>query len=549
MTTTTTNDVTTNGTKPKKATVVNFDEQHNTTVEVPRVALQDKANVWHSKADIQVFRLQTQEEVLLQKVKGLVMDKVRVEAVAEGAELSEDAIEAKAHEIMERGTDQVLAFVSGVMEQSNQNTSAQELTMIRQVKGMVQQKLDAMQVFTPDEVQQKVAMIMMMNKNKIREFLEAPIEMSTLSTTTTSSSSSSSSGGDGGGDGADEEESEALLPKKRTSGAFDEQQAISTMNGNQQQRRPQVGDEHYNWIIDCTDTWLDLPLKIQEAAQILGYTEQLWDEFIQPDESNQWWQDLTPQQQASATVLGFDASSWDGQVSFQDVYNDTTTNTNTNNDKEEEEAEADLVEEEEESDDPLFSYKSKASSSMDEGHNDDDIAAEEEFLANFLLDGDDDDDGGGDEKTADDPPTITPRSHDDDVKAVAKAWGVDNDTEAEDEFISNFLQSSENGGTEGILSPTAPVVVKSKRIVGEDDHVTKDKEEEFLPANLFPVVDSSIIDPTENDKTDDPSSTEDNKPPPPPELVSVLKQVALVVIPVTLAILYQTYKSSSSRMR
>jgi hypothetical protein len=57
--------------------------------------------------------------------------------------------------------------------------------------------------------------------------------------------------------------------------------------------------------------WDELPADIQEAAKVLGYTKELWDNDEDPDEVDEYWKKLTPEQQAAATKLGYDKKSWD----------------------------------------------------------------------------------------------------------------------------------------------------------------------------------------------------------------------------------------------
>ncbi|CAJ1949759.1 unnamed protein product [Cylindrotheca closterium] len=61
--------------------------------------------------------------------------------------------------------------------------------------------------------------------------------------------------------------------------------------------------------------WDDLPLKIQEAATVLGYTGQMWDADAEPASSNKDWEELTLEEQEAARKLGFNRRKWDSDQS------------------------------------------------------------------------------------------------------------------------------------------------------------------------------------------------------------------------------------------
>ncbi|CAJ1966835.1 unnamed protein product [Cylindrotheca closterium] len=56
--------------------------------------------------------------------------------------------------------------------------------------------------------------------------------------------------------------------------------------------------------------WEELPADIQEAAKLLGYNQELWDNDDEPDECDEWWKDLSSAQQDAATKLGYTEDSW-----------------------------------------------------------------------------------------------------------------------------------------------------------------------------------------------------------------------------------------------
>mmetsp|Transcript_37311 Transcript_37311/g.90592 ORF Transcript_37311/g.90592 Transcript_37311/m.90592 type:complete len:98 (-) Transcript_37311:117-410(-) len=56
--------------------------------------------------------------------------------------------------------------------------------------------------------------------------------------------------------------------------------------------------------------WDELPADIQEAAKLLGYNKELWDNDDEPDECDEWWKDLSAAQQEAATKLGYTEDAW-----------------------------------------------------------------------------------------------------------------------------------------------------------------------------------------------------------------------------------------------
>lgn len=61
--------------------------------------------------------------------------------------------------------------------------------------------------------------------------------------------------------------------------------------------------------------WDDLPLKIQEAAMVLGYTGDMWDADQEPPSSNKDWDELSLEQQEAARRMGFNRRKWDNDQS------------------------------------------------------------------------------------------------------------------------------------------------------------------------------------------------------------------------------------------
>ena len=66
-------------------------------------------------------------------------------------------------------------------------------------------------------------------------------------------------------------------------------------------------------IVDSTLLyWDQLSAEAKEAAQSLGYTQNIWDTGGIPAEIDLWWDCLSPEQMEAAVVLGYDQGKWDG---------------------------------------------------------------------------------------------------------------------------------------------------------------------------------------------------------------------------------------------
>ena len=66
-------------------------------------------------------------------------------------------------------------------------------------------------------------------------------------------------------------------------------------------------------IVDATLLyWDQLSAEAKEAAQSLGYTQNIWDTGGIPAEIDLWWDCLSPEQMEAAVVLGYDQGKWDG---------------------------------------------------------------------------------------------------------------------------------------------------------------------------------------------------------------------------------------------
>ena len=50
---------------------------------------------------------------------------------------------------------------------------------------------------------------------------------------------------------------------------------------------------------------------MRQAAKTLGYTKKLWDKDEEPPTNDKDWEELTTEEQEAALVLGFTEDSWD----------------------------------------------------------------------------------------------------------------------------------------------------------------------------------------------------------------------------------------------
>lgn len=54
-----------------------------------------------------------------------------------------------------------------------------------------------------------------------------------------------------------------------------------------------------------------MPEEVQVAAQVLGYTEDIWDKDEEPPSIDKSWDELSPEEQRAAQVIGYDKGKWD----------------------------------------------------------------------------------------------------------------------------------------------------------------------------------------------------------------------------------------------
>ncbi|KAL3920484.1 MAG: hypothetical protein SGILL_003239 [Bacillariaceae sp.] len=61
--------------------------------------------------------------------------------------------------------------------------------------------------------------------------------------------------------------------------------------------------------------WKDLPSKARAAAEILGYTEELWNADGEPPSNDKYWSELSPKEKQAAIVLGYSEDKWNDSSS------------------------------------------------------------------------------------------------------------------------------------------------------------------------------------------------------------------------------------------
>lgn len=59
--------------------------------------------------------------------------------------------------------------------------------------------------------------------------------------------------------------------------------------------------------------WEELEAEVKAAAEVLGYTKELWDNDGEPEKVDQDWSDLSAEEKAAAQTLGFTEETWDAE--------------------------------------------------------------------------------------------------------------------------------------------------------------------------------------------------------------------------------------------
>ena len=57
--------------------------------------------------------------------------------------------------------------------------------------------------------------------------------------------------------------------------------------------------------------WNELPKKVLMAANVLGYTQHIWDNDSKSPLDSKDWKELTKKQQKAASILGYTQITWD----------------------------------------------------------------------------------------------------------------------------------------------------------------------------------------------------------------------------------------------
>jgi len=233
--------------------VVSIHEEKNMEVEIPRYDPKDKPNLWISKVEIH-------HNTMMEKIRGLVQVKL-FEQVAS----SDDFF---------KGIEDVTIDLENLDGQ--QKLESKEDIILAKKAQMLNDLLNA---------------IMELPKDEILSFL---------------TSSSLPSGIHGSSEKTPEKEQEPTEPETP------EHSAIPTASGSNDSDAIDTNSEDFNWILDCGDSWKDLPAVVRVNAIQLGYNQKLWDEDAQDLPVFQTlWKDLTPNQRTAAVFLGnYDEEIW-----------------------------------------------------------------------------------------------------------------------------------------------------------------------------------------------------------------------------------------------
>lgn len=235
---------------------VSINESSNEVKRVSNVAEEEKVNYWVSKEDIDRFKKEFQAEALLSQSRVMV---TKVIIGLNQKTLEDEATRHQVDAIMSGGMQNVLQFLAqhGVeltppSPPGTRTMTPQQAAGEQQVRNMIRQKLISEQPggVSEEVLGRQIHQIMFMPRVKILEFL-------------------------------------------------------------QQQQAPPPPPPRFNWIVDCSDYWVDLPPPVQQAAQTLGCTEEMWNSSEQPEESNKAFQYLSDIQKRAVLYLGSTPDQWD----------------------------------------------------------------------------------------------------------------------------------------------------------------------------------------------------------------------------------------------
>jgi hypothetical protein len=251
--------------------------------------------------------------------------------------------------------------------------------------------------------------------------------------------------------------------------------STSTSTSNQQQS-DEEDSSSFNWLSDCTEYWHDIPADIQQAAKDLGFTQALWDNSLQPEESNKWWQDLSASQRNAAEKLGCHRTTWDQQPGQSPMNDDGPDGSGTLTKKQKTDETANHVEPKnknnKDADEKAEKDKSMPNSLSDNNKEDSqEKAKEEQVISKFLSQ-----EKVDSEETVHKDELISNFLSDkkEDSQETPPTTTLDED-EDEDEFISNFLLDDKK--LSALLQEQVPVADNnSSRSSLEQMYVPSDDE-------------------------------------------------------------------------
>ncbi|KAL3930561.1 MAG: hypothetical protein SGBAC_011708 [Bacillariaceae sp.] len=196
--------------------------------------------------------------------------------------------------------------------------------------------------------------------------------------------------------------------------------------------------ERRNWVWDSQAYWNALPPHIQDAAKVLGYDEETWNNTEQPEESDMKWRHLSIRQQEAAITLGYSKESWDeGDPDL--LISSTDDEEEEEDDNDETSAMAD------DGSDDLSDSGDEASVAND----DDSSVDEDEFISNFIDEQEEDEDDGAEDLIANfisnDPSVVRELSKQDDKNEFLDD---DSDDGADIPFISNSILRKDSSDDE-----------------------------------------------------------------------------------------------------
>ena len=248
-----------------------FFKNENQIREVPSIPPELKEQLWVSKEELTRARKDAQEEAMMDQVKIMAVSIIR----NLHPHFSEKEVEESRKKVFEGGFDSIVLFleehgetfsVADTPKTGFENVSEthqsirpkprrsnESEAMFQQIQELVKQKLvQSDPSATYEQLDARLKVIMSLPNEKILSFLE----------------------------------SSPPMPSANQGDAF-------------------------NWVLDSSAYWKELPEDIRRAAQDLGYDETYWNESSQPAESDFPWDNLSLHQQKAASKLGYRKETWD----------------------------------------------------------------------------------------------------------------------------------------------------------------------------------------------------------------------------------------------